>query len=577
MPDRIREINERFIQKVGIETSGNAYSKGQIIVLDNKKEPYDIGIYRADKYLLDRTEELNDSINDVRDAYQDRVDDNCRTDLFWRIVGITTTERTETTPGQGGQGGNAGTATTYTDTTYTIYCEQLNSAGYIPQGVRWPPSIPDQENPPPALYDPNYLYLVDQDSQTLQLGGYEKLPLDTKVGLTPTQGENYHGWKLRDEPYSEDLLDPVLATGIGTIPFADNLLTFETLQPIDQVEPAITGIKTGGIINCDSNGIWFDNATFIVSYGTTVVGLGTTTVAGVTTSAGEARKTYVRTNDFAMRAVNVPEINGTFSNFFILKGPQDINYDKLALKRTGELADELSPYNPQRVCPMTRSLVGTGVRIDYTNTGYPTSCKDWNKFLEGYPDPADPVEIKDDADYEFKIVEDPKVGAGRIWYNDAFTVFPILQDGSYAKRGDVRTVRVDTTQPQPPVGPPLIVTQNVYTTAYPNGTCPNLDDNIEDKEEIRDELEDTFRDDLVGVSSVSKLYELTNALREERNEINLRIWAFRLQMGEGETKVDAWDERLKIINSPDFYDILQTPLSSPDEIEKFTKRSFPTQ
>ena len=31
------------------------------------------------------------------------------------------------------------------------------------------------------------------------------------------------------------------------------------------------------------------------------------------------------------------------------------------------------------------------------------------------------------------------------------------------------------------------------------------------------------------------MYELTNALREaERNELNLRIWAFRMQMGESE-------------------------------------------
>ena len=53
MPDRIREINTRFIEKVGIETTGNAYAKGQIIVLDNKKEPYDVGIYRADQYLFE--------------------------------------------------------------------------------------------------------------------------------------------------------------------------------------------------------------------------------------------------------------------------------------------------------------------------------------------------------------------------------------------------------------------------------------------------------------------------------------------------------------------------------------------
>ena len=575
MPDRIREINTRFIEKVGIETTGNAYAKGQIIVLDNKKEPYDVGIYRADQYLFERTDWANAGINTVRDAYQKRVDDGCRTDLFWRLIGISTGSVTT-----GGGGPNAGVST-QTVTNYTIYCEQLNPAGYEAMGTPFPiPPPPDPFNPnppapPPLIYDPNKLYVMDQSSEQATLNGWNVYDLDTKFGLTPDEGENYHSWKVREEPYSEDLVDPILATGIGTIPLASNLLTFEELQPIDQLQPAITGIKTGGIINCDSEGIWFDNSTFIVAYGTTVVGLGTTSVAGVSTSAGTARKTWVETNDFAMREVNVPELNGTFTNFFVLKGPNDINYEKLALKRTSEDADELSPYTPQRVCPMTPKLIGEGVEIEYTNTGQPTACVEWNKFLLGLPDPADPVEIKDDADYEFKIVEEPKVGAGRIWYNQAFRIFPLSGQGNQvATRGLIRTLnRMESSNPI------LTPTFNytIYSTSSFRPACPDLDNDLADKIDQLNDIESELADDLGNRNSkISKLYELTNALREERNELNLRIWAFRMQMGQGEQNVDVWDKRLNVINDPDFYDLLQTPLSD-EERDKFTERRFPAQ
>ena len=567
MPDRIREINDRFIEKVGIETTGNAYAKSQIIILDNNKEPYDVGIYRADEYLFERTDWANAGINTVVDAYQERVDRGCRTDLFWRLIGITTSIE------QSGGGPNQGVTTSLV-TNYTIQCEQLNPAGYQPAGVPFPPQVPG-EDPEPLVFDPNRLYVMNQNSQNAVLSGFTTYPLDTKFGLTPTEGDNYHTWKVKEEPYSEDLVDPILATGVGTMQLATNVLTFETLQPIDEEKPEIPGIKEGAIITCDSDGIWFNNNTSIVSFGTTIVGLGTTNVAGVSTTKGTARKTYVETSDFAMRDVNVPEFNGTFTNFFILLGPQDINYDKLALKRTSEDIDELSPYTPQRICPMTPSLIGKGVEIDYSNTGYSNSCQEWNKFLEGQPNPADPIEINNDADFTLKIVREPRVGGGRVWYNQAFQYFPLLANGNYAERGNIRVLnRIGSTAGIP--SPPL-PTHTIYSSSFPNGNCPNLDQEISDREDDRDDIEDQLGSDLNDSDSkLFKLYSLTNALRLERNELNLRIWAFRIQMGTGEENVSKWDERLLIINDPDFYDLLQDPLTDAER-NRFAQKRFPTQ
>ncbi len=574
MPDRIKEINNRFIEKVGIETTGNAYAKRQIIVLDNKKEVYDIPIFRADEYLLERTEEVNVSIDEVSDAYQDRIDADCRTDLFWRVIGITTTVRTT-----GGTGPNPGVST-YIDTNYTIKCEKLNSAGYQPEGDFFPPPDPlspsDQQT---YIFDPNFLYVLDQSNPIVQLEGYQKLPLDSKIGLVPTEGDNYHGWKVREEPYSEDLLDPILSVGLGTMKLSQNRLIFDQIQAVDEEKPNLVGIVTGGIIVCDTPGLWFDDRTTIVSYGTTVVGLGTTAITGDVIESGQARKIFVVTEDFAMRDVNIPEINGTYSTFSILKGPNDINYNKLALKRSGDTEDELSPYTPQRVCMMTDALVGSGVVIEYDNSGQPNACQEWNKFLEGYPDPADPAEVDGDAKITFNLVKQPAVGAGKIWYRDAFTIFPINSaGGNMAREGEQRILlKVGTTQEFGPIIPDQPTDHTVYTGSYPNGTCSSLDDEISDKEDARDDLEDDLENDLLNPDArVAKLYSLTNALREERNELNLRIWAYRVQMGNQESNVDTWDKRIDVINDPYFYEILQQPLSA-EEQSRIKPRGFPTE
>ena len=570
MPDRIREINNRFIEKVGIETTGSAFAKSQIIVLDNKKDPYDVGIERADKFLLQKTDEVNDSIFAAEDAFNARIASGCRSDLFWRIVGIATVVIETNTP----QG-----MTTCIYENYSLFCETLNGFGYNPIGNF------TEENGATTGYDPEKLYILNQNTNPIPVAPREDRfniqSLNWKGGLLPSteDGQSYHTWMLDDEPYSEDLVNPIMATGIGTIALASNILTFDVLSNVDQQTPALAGIKTGALLTCDRFGIWFDEKTRIVSYGTTVVSIGTTTIAG-TTLTNTARRTWVQTEDFSMRQVTTPEQDGTFTNFFVLQGPDDLNFDKFALKRTGEITDELSPEVPTRVCPMTESLVGTGVKIRYSNNGDPAKCEEWNKYLEGFPDPSDPVFIiNPDSDggrgsqYDFNIVEAPKNGPGKTWYRDGFTLRPIFPNGNPASYGDTYII---TDVGRDCSG--VIITPHPAMYANLPSCSPSLNDNIDDKLDEKNELEQQLFDDLENSQSdVAKLYRLTNALRSERNEINLRIWAYRVQMGRGEDNVDVWDERLDIINDPDFYGILQNPLSEIERFEFNQKNKRPNQ
>ena len=78
--------------EVNIEGSLNAldHFRDQIILTDGEKETYDIGIANLDTELLSRIDDINNYLVGVQSAYEDRITVGCRTDVFWRVVGINT-------------------------------------------------------------------------------------------------------------------------------------------------------------------------------------------------------------------------------------------------------------------------------------------------------------------------------------------------------------------------------------------------------------------------------------------------------------------------------------------------------
>jgi hypothetical protein len=82
----IIDVLEKIEQKdINIE-----YFQEQVLIIDNEKSLYDQGIISIDTDIYNEIEETNDLIIDVQAAYQDRISVGCRTDLFWRVVGIDT-------------------------------------------------------------------------------------------------------------------------------------------------------------------------------------------------------------------------------------------------------------------------------------------------------------------------------------------------------------------------------------------------------------------------------------------------------------------------------------------------------
>ena len=67
-------------------------AKRQISVLDTAKIPYTNATKNLDRALHNLITPVNDTLYATRDAYDQRVDvQNCRSDLFWRLTGITST------------------------------------------------------------------------------------------------------------------------------------------------------------------------------------------------------------------------------------------------------------------------------------------------------------------------------------------------------------------------------------------------------------------------------------------------------------------------------------------------------
>ena len=85
------------------------FFQDQVVILDDKKSKWDNAIFKLDNEILGEIQIVNRAIDDVKDAYQDRIVSGCRTDMFWMLTN-------EDTTGD--------------DPEYTFRCTKLNGRGY---------------------------------------------------------------------------------------------------------------------------------------------------------------------------------------------------------------------------------------------------------------------------------------------------------------------------------------------------------------------------------------------------------------------------------------------------------------
>ncbi len=388
--DKNRTFNIQSVVNTKIEQENNSIknSRTQIVILDEVREPYYSAIRNVDVKLYEIVEEVNSTIVAVSNAYQERINVGCRTDMFWTLIDFNY-DNNNSPPEE-----------------FTFRCEKINYISY---------DIPGE---------PGF--------------GTARLAVSAGIGTTsgslipPTYGyetDNLHGLKSYNEPYMEDLLSTYIGSGIGTIGIASNQLYI--LAPINS--GAITGLEVGQIVQSSKQLVFTGNVNTIVAIGTTSKNLSTIPNSGITTNSSVINVLTLQNN--SLLSASSPEQDGKFVTFTVLINPNNIP-DDYAVSFTS------SPYTPQTVKMIDSSNVGGGKSVEYVNNGYPNVSKQWNHFLLGLQDISD-LRIG-------KVITEPEVGAGLEFYRVGFTSAPAVYVANvfdhYAIEGEtiITNVGIDT-------------------------------------------------------------------------------------------------------------------------------------
>jgi|LakMenEpi03Aug12_release.lakeMendotaPanAssembly.Ray.scaffolds.fasta_scaffold72669_4 hypothetical protein len=221
-------LNDDLRTKLEQSNSSIEDSSETIIELDGKKAPYDDIIISLDNDILTEVNSVNTKIIDVSNAYQDRINVGCRTDVFWRRVGL------------------AGTV-------HTLVATKLSLAGYAG-----------------TLTDVEYFDGV----------GFVTYDNYDTFGYTT---ENAYGIKYYDEPVTQDIGNTFVTSFIGTISPGENKLTVLSVVG----SSSTTGIATGQLVISSKDGV-IPSSSNIIGIGTTalsrsVLGISTGSIVSILT------------------------------------------------------------------------------------------------------------------------------------------------------------------------------------------------------------------------------------------------------------------------------------------------------
>ena len=481
-------------------------SKAKISVLDQAKAPYVKASKNIDQNLHDQITSVNDTLYATRDAYDERIDvQQCRSDLFWRLTGITSIADSD----DGYENEYTFTCTKLS----TVYEKSASGVTTFSAGAG--ATVGFSTNRVVILQNDGSFY-----SYELEVEG-DKL---TSVGSsldTYYEPDNLHGLKFYNEPYARDQLDTFRASGIGTIGIgtlaSTNRMTI--LAPDNE-----TPIKVGQLMTPSRSGFFVSQFVTVTGVGTTAVDLSSYQFSGITTSAPVVVP-YITLDELPVAKIDAPLSDGTFVNMVFTQDPDTLS-DSLAVGM------EDNPFVDQTIEIMSYNQAGTGVEIEYNNSGISSGTRTWNKFMDGFTDPN-----SDDPD---TTISEPPVGADKIYYRVGFTEKPV-SSGVDASEDDTLVL----TQSQVATIPSIIT---VYSTL---SAC--------DDTELNSAISNrnTAESELANDSNFQPKISLSNTIKSKINdEFNLRIWAYRMQIGKSKGRKAGIDTFRSLIESSDFKDLM---------------------
>ena len=473
----IKKSVDTKIQQIG-------FVQDEIVIADDSKSFYDEAIEKIERHVFEQIEDVNRSFADVQSAYQDRIDSPCRTDLFWRFVGVTP-------PPSGGKQVND---------TYNFVCTKLSATPYSGSvGI-------GSTSGSPTMRKLN----SDGSITTVSLEGSE-FGLDRR---------DFYGLKYYEEPFNEDIGNSLIGSFIGTCSAGSSEITImNTTDKNEKYEP-------GQIISrCTKSGVLIIDPVKI-----TEVGIGTLTVnlEPVGIASTQATVNIIKTNVAMGNNATAPEPDNSLVSFRVIADPDDF----LEGTKKYQIPFEKDPFNDQVLSIATTSNIGAGKSVYLVQNGVTKKQAEWNT--------GDIYKINDDGDF---YVTEPVIGPGRIYFTLGFDEKPILLNGDDAEEGDIRS----------------------KTGNFPSGV--DIDPFYESLPSCSSAIDDAITDTL-GISSTKEtaltnnnsvnqtLLVASNALREERNQISLRIFGMRKILGSENNDIDTRKGLNTILEDPTILDII---------------------
>jgi hypothetical protein len=511
-----KDIIEQLKMELDSKTTQREVILDQLQILDVLLDKYDVLIENMDREVLKLTRPINDAAREVRNAYDARIKDKCRTDLVWKKTGsirvnnlgaggFTTVDTYEVvknkstedfTPFDGIKFYQKPSNRDYGSTIVSEFIGNVSQGSSIIAI-----NVPDQ-NVINVFSDIQIGDTVTDDLSSPKIFSLGSLPEILGTGTTDSIGIvttlvggifnggttffQFGAGVLDDVELGMILIGPEVASETGE------------LEPVLQENTTIVGFGTGdypveyfddegtltnSVVLCDT--ITIDKPSLrALDEGEFTVGIVTTFPAlFITTSANQtaigASFTVIRTAD---------------------RDNLDADFDPLS-----------SPNSPIKIGDISSKNLGVGSSAFYDFSGNPSEIQTWNPASAR----DEIVDIKGNIILEE--IKEPKVGAGAAVYNKGTTQWPVINtpsvggglQSSYASlgtktRASLLSISVGYVS-QPPGGFP--------------SNCSALNSDVSQAEANYSELVSKNR------SSAKEIAGQTIALRTERSKKETMAWS----------------------------------------------------
>ena len=311
------DIKKLIKKSVDVKVQQIGFVQDEIVIADDDKSFYDEAIEKIERHVFEEIEDVNRSFVEVQSAYNARIDDGCKKDLFWRYVGLV--EGMGEDPNE-----------------HHFECTKISANSYSSEV---------------GIGTTTNLSVVNSD------GSISVYTLDGKVGL---DRRDFYGLKYYEEPFNEDIGNSLIGSFIGTCSIGSTEITIMNLTENN------TKYEPGQIISrCTKDGVLLIDPVKI-----TEVGIGTLTVNlnPVGIASTQATVNILKTNVAMANSVTAPEPDNSLVSFRVIANPDDF----LEGTKKYQIPFETDPFNDQVISIATTSNIGAGKSVYLVQNGVTT-------------------------------------------------------------------------------------------------------------------------------------------------------------------------------------------------------------